>query len=104
MTEKVTLIPMQPGDLAAMIAETVIACFKEYQKTGDEFSDFPELLTRKKATNLLGVSLGTLDNWTKQGRITKHRIGQIVRYRKSELISAFKGFEKYQRHNNKTIK
>lgn len=99
MTEKVTFIPMQPGDLQAMIAETVNACFKEQQKAQDEFSNYSEFLTRKNAANLLGVSLGTLDNWTKQGRITKHRNGQIVRYRKSELLSAFNDLEKFSRHD-----
>lgn len=44
-----------------------------------------ELLTRKEASRLLGVSLPTLLYWTKTGKVTGYRIASRVRYKRSEL-------------------
>lgn len=44
-----------------------------------------ELLTRKEASRLLGVSLPTLLDWTKTGKVTGYRIASRVRYKRSEL-------------------
>ncbi len=44
-----------------------------------------EFLTRKEASNLLGVSLPTLLDWTKTGKVTGYRIASRVRYKRSEL-------------------
>ncbi len=64
-----------------------------------EFSDLPELMTRKQAAAVIGVSLGTLDSWAKEGRLTKVRAGGIVRFRKDELLANFKSLRdsRYQR-------
>lgn len=44
-----------------------------------------ELLTRKEASKLLGISLPTLLDWTKSGKIIGYRIASRVRYKRSEL-------------------
>ena len=44
-----------------------------------------ELLTRKEASRLLGISLPTLLDWTKTGKVTGYRISSRVRYKRSEL-------------------
>ena len=44
-----------------------------------------ELLTRKEAAKLLGVSLPTILDWTKTGKITGYRIASRVRYKRSEI-------------------
>jgi excisionase family DNA binding protein len=44
-----------------------------------------ELLTRKEAAKLLGVSLPTILDWTKTGKITGYRIASRIRYKRSEL-------------------
>ena len=44
-----------------------------------------ELITRKQAAIMLGVSLPTLLDWTKTGRVIGYRIATRVRYKKSEL-------------------
>jgi excisionase family DNA binding protein len=44
-----------------------------------------ELLTRKEASRLLGVSLPTLLDWTKTGKVTGYRIASRVRYKRTEL-------------------
>lgn len=44
-----------------------------------------ELLTRKDAASFFGVSLPTLDEWTKNGVIPAYRIGSCVRFKRPEL-------------------
>lgn len=70
----------------------------DFKKEG-KFSDLPELMTRKQAAAVIGVSLGTLDSWAKEGRLTKVRAGGIVRFRKDELLANFRSLKesRYQR-------
>src|ERR1043166_622439 len=44
-----------------------------------------EFLSRKQAAQLLGVSLPTILDWTKTGKITGYRIASRVRYKRHEL-------------------
>jgi len=44
-----------------------------------------ELLTRKEAAKLLGVSLPTILDWTKTGKIIGYRISSRIRYKRSDL-------------------
>ena len=46
-----------------------------------------ELLTRNEAAKLLGVSLVTILDWTKTGKITGYRIASRIRYKRHELES-----------------
>lgn len=47
-----------------------------------------ELLTRNEVINLLKVSEVTVTKWTKEGFLKGYRLGQRVRYKKSEVMSA----------------
>lgn len=52
-----------------------------------------DYLSRKEAAKLLGISLVTLSDWTKTGKIQGYRIGSRVRYKSAELetsLSAIK--------------
>jgi excisionase family DNA binding protein len=42
-------------------------------------------ITRKNASELLGVSLVTIHNWTKDGIIIAYKIGNRVRFKRSDL-------------------
>lgn len=44
-----------------------------------------EYLTRKEAAKVLGVSLPTLNEWTKTGLVQGYRIASRVRYIRSEI-------------------
>ncbi len=49
-----------------------------------------ELLTRKEAAKLLGVSLPTLLEWTKNGQVQGYRISSRIRYKRTELENSLK--------------
>jgi excisionase family DNA binding protein len=47
-----------------------------------------KLLTRKEVAEILNVSLPTLHDWTKNGKITGYRIGSRVLYKTSEIFGS----------------
>lgn len=48
-----------------------------------------ELLTRRQAAEILGVSLPSLNTWTKQGKIKGYKISSRVRYKREDISAAF---------------
>lgn len=48
----------------------------------------PELLTRNETAKYLGVSLPTLNDWTKNGVILGYRIAGRVRYKRPDIENA----------------
>lgn len=42
-------------------------------------------ISRKQASNMLGVSLVTISDWTKKGILKPYRIGNRVRFKLSEI-------------------
>lgn len=49
-----------------------------------------KLLTRKETAKLLGISLPTLSEYTKQGKLTSYIIGSSIRYKEAEVIADLK--------------
>ena len=49
---------------------------------------FPDYLTRKEVAAILKVSLVTLSDWNKKGILKPYRLGNLIRYKSSELESA----------------
>jgi excisionase family DNA binding protein len=59
----------------------------------------PELITRKETAQILGISLPTLNVWTKTGIIPAQRIGTRVRYQRINVYAALQDIQtlKYKR-------
>ncbi len=59
----------------------------------------PDYLTRKDVAAIYGVTLPTLHEWTKSGKVPAKRIGNRVRYLRSDVYAALKDVEtlKYRR-------
>lgn len=45
----------------------------------------PEYLTRKEVAKILKVSLVTLSDWNKKGVIKPYRLGNLIRYKTTEI-------------------
>lgn len=90
------LVVIEIKELKSIIASTINETMRQ-QKELQQIEVKTEFLTRNQAAKLLGVCLATIDNWTKQGRLTKHRINSVVRYKKSELLDSMQTIEKYKR-------
>lgn len=73
-------------ELKLVISETVRT---EMQKNSiSEPKPTTELLTRLETAHILGISLPTLNEWTKQGIIPGYRIASRVRYKRAEILEA----------------
>ncbi len=46
-----------------------------------------EYLTRHQTAQLFSVSLGTIDEWTKSGKLIGYRIGRRVRFKRNEVLN-----------------
>lgn len=59
----------------------------------------PEFLTRRETAKILGISLVTLNEWTKNGTIPAKRIGTRIRYDKQQVYDSLKDIKtlKYRR-------
>ena len=53
----------------------------------------PELITRKETAVILGISLPTLNEWTKNGTIPAQRIGTRIRYKRTDVYNSLKDVE-----------
>ena len=85
MSKNITqLHSITPEEFKAEILEGVSKQLKEFSKnfTPKEPTIW---ITRKEASELLGVSLVTIHNWTKDNIISAYKIGNRVRFRRSEI-------------------
>lgn len=55
-----------------------------------------ELLSRVQVAEYLKISLVTLWNWTKNDIVPAYRIGNKVRYKKSELLASIKQSNRFK--------
>lgn len=67
------------GELATLVAEGVVKRLRDGMPAAEEF------LTVKQVCEMLGVSAMTLYRWHNLGYLNKIKIGNSVRYRKSDI-------------------
>ena len=85
MSKNITqLHSISPEQFKSEILEGISKQLKEFSKnfTPKEPTIW---ITRKEASELLGVSLVTIHNWTKDNIISAYKIGNRVRFRRSEI-------------------
>ncbi|MFN8863017.1 MAG: helix-turn-helix domain-containing protein [Flavobacteriales bacterium] len=87
--DKVVFTSLPVEEIEGIITRAVqqsIAGLLNPQPQGDP----DELVTRKQAAQLLGVSLPTLHDYTTRGIIPGYRIGTRVRYKKGEILDCLR--------------
>lgn len=82
------------NDFKNEIVKDVTNALKGYAETLQN-PDNSKLLTRQETAELLSVSLVTLWDWTKKDIVPAYRIGNKVRYKKSEILLALKQMNKF---------
>jgi excisionase family DNA binding protein len=70
------------------IIEGVLLALKNYGGTLQLNENVDLLLTREETAKLLSVSLVTLWDWTRKDLIPAYRIGNKIRYKKSEVLKS----------------
>jgi excisionase family DNA binding protein len=86
-----TSIPLKElTDLLQEIVKVEMAQFVPQPHPQPIAAQHTDLLTRKEAAQLLGVSLPTLHRWTQQHVLTGYRINTRVRYKRAEVEQGLK--------------
>lgn len=87
------LTPVPVADLMAQLREAIREEIQKQQR-----ADLAEkLLTANETAELLRVSLVTLWQWEKQGRITKHTLGGRTYFKYSEIMAALETLQRYKK-------
>ena len=98
MSNSVVLHQTPTDELSVMIGNVVAEQLRNLFPK-QPLQPVKSILTRKETAGMLGVSLVTLNVWTKDGTIQGTRVGTRVRYRYSDVEAALKDIRniKYQR-------
>ncbi len=71
--------------------DSIISDIKaEFDKLSQNFQPVlpPEYLTRQEVAKILKISLVTLSDWNRKGILKPYRLGNLIRYKQSELDQA----------------
>ena len=74
-------------DFKKEIISGVLNALKNFASNGQN-DENDQLLTREETAKLLCISLVTLWTWTKEDLIPAYKIGNKVRYKKSEILKS----------------
>ena len=91
--DNITLTQLAPHELRSLISDAVRETVQPIIDAAIAPPKNDDFLTRKEVCNILGVSLPTLLDWTRKGRIAGHRIGSRIRYKRSEVESSLKAIK-----------
>lgn len=72
--------------LDSMIKDQMILLSKELKKPSTNSDQ--EYLSRKEVSQILKISLPTLNTWTKEGLLPSHRIGSRILYKPEDVTTA----------------
>ena len=75
------------NELITVISETVKIEFERQNNLSTPPPD-NEYISRKETSQILGVSLPTLWDYTKRGLLPSYRIGSRIRYKKEEVFKS----------------
>jgi excisionase family DNA binding protein len=89
-------ILLSPIELAELL-EGFRSIVKDELKQQGRADLAEKLLTPKEAADLLRVSMVTIWQWEKQGRITKHSMGGRTYFKYSELMAGLDTLQRYRK-------
>jgi excisionase family DNA binding protein len=89
MKENITF-QISPEEFRGIIADEVARVVRPIIEQVSQPVERDKLLTRQDTARYLGVSLPTLHEWTKTGKIVACRISTRVRYYESDVQNALR--------------
>lgn len=87
--QEIVLISIPETTIRNIVEQAVRKVIAETQTLPVLPNDGKQLISRKEAADLAGISIASVDNKAKEGILTKYRTGGVVRFRKDEVIAAF---------------
>lgn len=91
------LILIEPEELKTLITEAVTVAVNESLQNLKSISETEEILRRKDVAKELKVSLVTVSQWMKDGKLPYHRIASRIFFKRSEILEAMQLPLKYRR-------
>ena len=85
--KKVEIHELTAEELKDMITKAVSSEFKKHSFSLQGNSD---LISRKEAAKIFHVTLSTIDSWCLSGKLKPYKIGNRVRFKRSELDKSLK--------------
>lgn len=85
---RIEIIQMDQEELKALIREQLYEVIPEIIKEHRKPEKSDQLLTRQETAKLLRISLPTLHQYTKEGRVRGYRFAGRVLYKKNEVVDA----------------
>ncbi len=92
MEEKL-IVTLKVDELKSIITESISSVLSKVPPKPEEET----LLKRIDVARLFGVSLVTLNQWMRDGRILYHRINSRVFFKRAEVMEALNAVKKYSR-------
>ena len=98
MSNSLIIEQVSKSELKDLIGQAVAAQFSKSNQSPLPVKELG-ILTRAETAKILGITLSTLHEWTKNGIIQGTRIGTRVRYRQSDVENALQDIQhvKYSR-------
>ncbi len=96
--EKMTVLKLDEVDLTNILRQVIREEIKSVLVEINCHSDDDTLLTRKEVSQMLHISLPTLHQFQKNGRIPFYRIGGRVLYKKGQVLKAIELPIKYRKN------
>ncbi len=78
---------VDPVEYKEIIMSDVRAEFKSFAQNFQPVKP-PEYLTRQEVADILKVSLVTISDWNKKKILNPYRLGNLIRYKRSEIEQA----------------
>lgn len=92
------ILVLEPEEFFQRLEESLTRLLTQHNSEKPDPEQLPELFSRTEAAEFLKVSLGTIDNLSRAGLLQKHYLGNMPRFKREELLQAFEGWQKFQRH------
>ncbi|WP_312390928.1 helix-turn-helix domain-containing protein [Chryseobacterium sp.] len=83
--QQIEIIQITPEKLESIIEIAIKKGVEQARNIFSKPSIQEEYLTRKEAAKKLKISIGTLYNWTKSGKLPSHKIDRKVLYKETEI-------------------
>ncbi len=90
--ENQLIITLNVNDLKQIIDKSIEHAFSKVPKQNEEET----ILRRKDVAKLFSVSLVTIADWMKTGKLPYHRINSRIFFKKSEVMQCVEVKEKYK--------
>ena len=95
--KKIEIEGMTTTDLLAEFGKMLDARLSNFVPSNENKAETVEYLTREQVGKLLQVSMVTVWKWSKDGLLTSYRIGNKVRYLKSEVMTSAKAIQQHKK-------